>query len=377
MFNFLINKSFILQRGIIVQYLLLENIDRIVNTEVHLKNINLEFKAGSRYILLGRTLAGKTSLLRLIAGLDRPTSGRLFVDKKDVTGVSVRKRSIAMVYQQFINYPSMTVFDNIASPLKLSKIPRDEIENRVRETAEMLHIEPLLDRLPAELSGGQQQRTAIARALVRESDILLLDEPLVNLDYKLREELREELQDIFSQRKSIVIYTTTEPAEALMLGGDIIVLDEGRVIQEGKTPTVFRQPASIKVSQVFSDPPVNLINGSIRDGKAYMGDYGIPINGHLKTLKDGDFTFGIRPNHLFLDRKSPEDMSFVIKVELSELSGSESFIHASFLDTPIVVQEDGVHNHKFNTLLKVYVNFENVIAFNPSGELVAAPPVSE
>ena len=360
-----------------MQYLLLKNIDRIVNTEIHLKDINLEFKAGSRYILLGRTLAGKTSLLRLIAGLDRPTSGRLFVDDKDVTGVSVRKRSIAMVYQQFINYPSLTVFDNIASPLKLSKIPRDEIEHKVRETAKMLHIDPLLDRLPAELSGGQQQRTAIARALVRESDILLLDEPLVNLDYKLREELREELQDIFNKRESIVIYTTTEPAEALMLGGDIIVLDEGQVIQEGRTSTVFRQPASIKVSQVFSDPPVNLINGSIRGDKAYMGDHSITINSHLKNLKDGEYTFGLRPNHLFFNRKKPEDMELELTVELTELSGSESFVHASFLDSPVVVQEDGVHNHKFGELLKVYVNFENVIAFDTTGQLVAAQPVSD
>ena len=193
----------------------------------------------------------------------------------------------------------------------------------------------------------------------------------------MREELREELQDIFNKRESIVIYTTTEPAEALMLGGDIIVLDEGQVIQEGRTSTVFRQPASIKVSQVFSDPPVNLINGSISDGKAYMGDYGITVNGHLKHLEDGDYTFGIRPNHLFLNRKNSEDMAFVLKVELTELSGSESFIHASFLDRPIVIQEDGVHNKRFDELIKVYVNFENVIAFNPSGELVAAPPVSD
>ena len=126
----------------------------------------------------------------------------------------------------------------------------------------MLHLDSLLDRLPAELSGGQQQRTAIARALVKDADLLLLDEPLVNLDYKLREELRIELQDIFSQRKAVVVYTTTEPSEALMLGGNIVVLDEGRVLQNGPTPEAYHNPATTKVAEVFSDPPINFLKGT-------------------------------------------------------------------------------------------------------------------
>ena len=208
-------------------------------------------KRGSRNIILGRTLAGKTSLLRIIAGLDRPTRGRVSVDGVDVTGVSVRKRSVAMVYQQFVNYPSMTVYKNIASPLKVAGVAPAEIDRRVRETAGMLHIDHLLERLPAELSGGQQQRTAIARALVKEAQVLLLDEPLVNLDYKLREDLRIELQEIFASRRSIVVYTTTEPSEALMLGGNIVVLDEGRILQTGETPTVYHNPATLKVAEGF------------------------------------------------------------------------------------------------------------------------------
>ena len=174
---------------------------------------------GTTHVVLGRTLSGKTSLLRLMAGLDRPTSGRILMDGKEVTDLFVRKRSVAMVYQQFVNYPSLTVYKNIASPLKMSGLSKSEIDRKVRKTAAMLHIEDLLDRLPAELSGGQQQRTAIARSLVKDAELLLLDEPLVNLDYKLREELRIELQEIFKQRQAIVVYTTTEPAEALMLGG--------------------------------------------------------------------------------------------------------------------------------------------------------------
>ncbi|MCP4334332.1 MAG: ABC transporter ATP-binding protein, partial [Gammaproteobacteria bacterium] len=177
---------------------------------MHLKDVSLDFESGSRNVLLGRTLAGKTSLLRVMAGIDRPTRGKILIDGRDVTGVSVRKRSVAMVYQQFINYPSLTVYKNIASPLKVSAVPRTEIDQRVRETAKMLHLEDFLDRLPAELSGGQQQRIAIARALIKDAQLLLLDEPLVNLDYKLREELRIELQEIFEQREAVVVYTTTE-----------------------------------------------------------------------------------------------------------------------------------------------------------------------
>ncbi len=164
----------------------IENINLTVNEEIFLKDISFEFEPGSTNIFLGRTLAGKTSLLRIMAGLDRPDRGRIIVNGEDVTGVSVRKRNISMVYQQFINYPSFTIYENIASPLKISKIDKKEIDRRVREVAEMLHLETMLDRLPTELSGGQQQRCAIARALVKDSNLLLLDEPLVNLDYKLR-----------------------------------------------------------------------------------------------------------------------------------------------------------------------------------------------
>ena len=206
----------------------LEKIDKIVGRETHLKAIDLELAPGSRNVILGRTLAGKTSLLRIMAGLDRPTRGRVLVNEQDVTGTSVRKRNVAMVYQQFINYPSLTVYKNIASPLRLAGLNKKEIDRRVRDTAAMLRIDDLLDRLPAELSGGQQQRIAIARSLVKNADLLLLDEPLVNLDYKLREELREELQDIFKLREAIVVYTTTEPTEALMLGGNIVVMPAGR-----------------------------------------------------------------------------------------------------------------------------------------------------
>jgi ABC-type lipoprotein export system ATPase subunit len=171
----------------------LERVTRAVDGIPTIRDVSLTLERGTLSVLLGPTLSGKTSIMRLLAGLDKPTTGRVLVDGKDVTGFDVRKRSVAMVYQQFINYPSLTVYENIASPLRVQGKPRAEIESRVQEAAKLLKLEPYLNRTPLQLSGGQQQRTAIARALVKGADLVLLDEPLANLDYKLREELRTEL----------------------------------------------------------------------------------------------------------------------------------------------------------------------------------------
>ena len=194
-----------------------------------------------------------------IAGLEKPTSGRVLVDGKDVTGFDVRRRSVAMVYQQFINYPTLSVYENIASPLRVQGVARGEIESRVREAAKLLKLEPYLDRTPLQLSAGQQQRTAIARALVKRADLVLLDEPLANLDYKLREELREELPRVFAASGAIFVYATTEPSEALLLGGNTATLFEGRVTQFGPTPQVYRKPHNLVTARVFSDPPLNML----------------------------------------------------------------------------------------------------------------------
>jgi len=352
----------------------LQNIDKIVNREIHLKDISLEFESGSRNVILGRTLAGKTSLLRIMAGLDRPTYGNIFVDGNDVTGTSVRKRSVAMVYQQFINYPSLTVFKNIASPLKISGLNKKEIDRRVRETAEMLHLESMLNRLPSELSGGQQQRTAIARALVKDADLLLLDEPLVNLDYKLREELRVELQEIFKQRKAIVVYTTTEPTEALMLGGNIVVIDEGRVLQTGPTSEVYHNPAILKVAEVFSDPPINYIGGTVQGSTARLGhDIEIPLDGHMKFLPVGKYKFGVRSHSLFLSRTSEGDSEIQARVELSEINGSETFIHINYNNARLVVQENGIQPLRIGAEISIYVNPSCFFVYDEAGILMAAP----
>lgn len=352
----------------------LSNVEKIVGQEMHLKDIHLDFASGSRNIILGRTLAGKTSLLRIIAGLDRPTRGRVSVEGNDVTGVSVRKRSVAMVYQQFVNYPSLTVYKNIASPLKVAGVATAEIDERVRETARMLRIDHLLDRLPAELSGGQQQRTAIARALVKEAEVLLLDEPLVNLDYKLREELRIELQEIFAGRRSIVVYTTTEPSEALMLGGSIVVLDEGRILQTGETSTVYHNPASIKVAEVFSDPPVNFIAADVGDEQARLdGDIQLPLSDHMEGIAQGEYLFGIRPNHLHLAARTDRDIVIEVTVELCEINGSETFVHVRHNDTSLVVQEEGIFKTKIGSRIPIYAQPDRFYVYDNEQRLVAAP----
>ncbi len=296
------------------------------------------------------------------------------MDGKDVTGVSVRNRSVAMVYQQFINYPSLTVYKNIASSLLIRGMKKREIDRRVQETAEMLHIEKFLDRLPSELSGGQQQRVAIARALVKEAQLLLLDEPLVNLDYKLREELRTELQDIFERREAIVVYTTTEPTEALMLGGNIVVIDEGRVIQSGPTPRVYHSPVTIKVAEIFSDPPINFIDASVNKVSVYFGqDIRIPLSGHLKGVSPGDYKIGVRSNHLFLSRRDPSDVEFKARVELSEINGSETITHVNHGGTPLVVLDDGIYPHRIGSEISVFVNPCFLFLYSSKGSLVASP----
>jgi glycerol transport system ATP-binding protein len=352
----------------------LDGVSRVVGNEVWIDTLTLDLAAGQLYVLLGPTRAGKTSLMRLIAGLDRPTVGRVLVDGVDVTGQSVRKRSVAMVYQQFINYPTLTAYDNIASPLRLQGMAAAEVDRQVRETAKLLHIEHLLDRLPMELSGGQQQRLAIARALVKRASLLLLDEPLVNLDYKLREELRAELRDLFARQRTTVVYATTEPLEALIMGGEVIVMDEGRVLQTGATIQVYHQPGSLRVAAVYSDPPMNTLSVTVEEGVARgRSGFAIPLTGHLGVLAAGQHTLGVRANHLSIRRRHEAELAVDATVELAEISGSETFIHVRNGDLHWVVQEEGVHEYGLHQPIQVYLDPARLYAFDRGGTLEAMP----
>ena len=273
----------------------LDNVTVVSMGENVVTDVSLTVERGSINVLLGPTLAGKTTLMRLMAGLDQPTAGRILVDGKDTTGVPVRRRSVAMVYQQFMNYPSLTVYENIASPLRVARLDAKEIDRRVRRAADVLGLQSLLDRLPNQLSGGQQQRTAIARAIVKNAELVLLDEPLANLDYKLREELREELPSILRQAGSILVYATTEPLEALLLGGLTATLSQGRVVQFGPTPRVYHVPSSIDSARVFSDPPLNEITVIKQDGSLRLGqDLVVPAVGATAAIPNGVYKLGFR-----------------------------------------------------------------------------------
>ncbi|MCB2055618.1 MAG: ABC transporter ATP-binding protein [Geminicoccaceae bacterium] len=352
----------------------LQGVSKFVGDAMHLDDIDLDLEPGRPYVLLGPTTAGKTSLMRIMAGLDRPTEGKVFAMGADVTGVDVRRRDVAMVYQQFINYPAFTVYDNIAAPLRMRGLDPGEIDDAVRRTAAMVHIAPLLDRLPGELSGGQQQRCAIARALVKESGLLLLDEPLVNLDYKLREELRAELQELFTRRDSVVVYATTEPLEALIMGGEVIVMHEGRVLQVGSAAAVHQKPGSYRVAHVFADPPMNTIDVAVRDGEARGdGGFSLPLTGHLADLPQGRIKLGVRANHLSIDPRPGATVEIDGVVELSEISGSETFVHVAHNRTSWVVQETGVKSRAIGDEVRIHLDPSKLYAFGQTGALEAAP----
>ena len=352
----------------------LRGVSKQVGVESHIREVSLTLERGTLNVLLGPTLSGKTSLIRLMAGLDRPTSGSIWFDGVDVTGVAPQKRNIAMVFQQFINYPSMSVYDNIASPLRVSGMGRDEIDSRVRKTAALMRLEPYLDRMPLNLSGGQQQRTALARAIVKNAGIVLLDEPLANLDYKLREELRAELPRIFAEAGSIFVYATTEPTEALLLGGRTATLSEGRVTQFGPTIDVYRNPGDLVTARTFSDPPLNTLVVQKRgDSFQLEGGAALPVPAHLPTIADGTYVVAFQPHHLSPSRQSAEAVSVPARVVVTEITGSESFVHVMFVDASWIMLAPGIHNLRADTLIDVFIDPRHLMVFDSSGRAIAPP----
>lgn len=366
-----------------VGYLLaleLQDVSLLMEQQIYLNNISLTFEAGSFNVLLGRTLAGKTSLLRVLAGLDKPSSGKVVYNGQDVTGVAVQKRGLSMVYQQFINYPHLTVWENIASPLKLAKVSADEITKRVKQTAEMLHIGEYLQRLPLELSGGQQQRCAMARALVKDAGIVLFDEPLVNLDYKLREELRSELKALFKTRETIAIYATTEAHEALALGGTTTLLHQGNVLQTGSAKQQFAKPINLDAADLYNEPPLNVFSASVTNGIMQLQQ---PISlasaSHLADLPNGQYQFAIRPNHISLQSNDLTSIALVSKVDLAEISASETYLH---VETSIDSAQKGLNwivhilsimSFRTGSELEIFLPLEDLFVFDLSGKAIRWP----
>ena len=351
----------------------LKNVEKRVGAETHIHPTSLKLEQGSFNILLGTTLAGKTTLMQLMAGIQKPSSGEIWFKGKNITSLAVQKRNVSFVYQQFINYPNLTVYDNIASPLHVAGMAKAEIERRVKMAADLLRLTPMLQRRPSELSGGQQQRTAIARAVVKDSDLIFMDEPLANLDYKLREELRGELPKLFAGRDSIVVYATTEPSEALLFGGSTATLHEGRVTHFGPTSEIYRKPKDLVSAQVFSDPPINSVRRQSRQGNSFILSDGVkwPAGRFASSLPDGDYTIGIRPHHLSPNAKKGAFGAVDGSILVTELSGSESIIHLAVGERTWVSQAEGIHNFAVGDVARLYADVDRAMIFKPNGEFVA------
>ena len=352
--------------------LVTDNLTFKPENEFFLNKVSLEFEAGKLYTLLGRTLSGKTSLLKTIAGLQPIDTGNIIFEEKDFSSIPVWKRNVAMVYQQFINYPHLNVFDNIAFPLKQRKMKTSDIENEVSVAIHKVGLLGFEKRKIQELSGGQQQRVALARSLVKKAKILLLDEPLVNLDYKLREDLRNEFKNIFTSdlsANSILLYASTDPLEAMQLNGDIIVLDEGEILQNGTAKDVFENPTNIKVSEITNDPAMNILKGSIDSNKIILNEnVQFKIPKHLKNIQSGAYHFGIRASDMILDNKG-----FDFNIDISEISGSETFLHLHQNELNIVLLIEEVKNFNENDKVKINFNLDKLYVFDGKGDLLFSP----
>lgn len=365
----------------------LENINLTVDGIDYLRDVTLTLKAGELNVLLGPTLSGKTSLMRVMAGLDKPDSGALRFKGESVLGKAVQKRELAMVYQQFINYPSLTVYENIASPLRVAGLAAAEIERRVAEAAALLKLTGYLQRKPANLSGGQQQRVAIARALVKRASLVLLDEPLANLDYKLREELRAELPALFAELGAVLVYATTEPSEALVLGGKTACLHEGAVEQFGPTLSLYRNPQTLRTASLFSDPPLNTFSLTRTATGLVLGDSqnavsDVAAQALATMIGAGEagqelLTLAVRGHHLRLAESAAAaqsankpSLSVSGQVEVTEITGSESFVHFSSQGNACVALLDGVHPLQGGEKVDFVFDLADCLLFDAAGQRV-------
>jgi glycerol transport system ATP-binding protein len=355
----------------------IEQLYSVVDGVSHLQDISLQFDTDSFNILLGPARAGKTSLLRQIAGLDTPTSGRMMLHGEDITGCDVRKRDVAFVYQEFVNYPTLSVFENIASPLRVRSENKQTIDRKVGEIAELLAIGSVLGRHPPSLSGGQQQRVAIARALAKDAEVILLDEPLANLDYKLREDLRRELPRLFAGRGKIVVYAATDPNEAFLLDGNTIVLDKGTVKQVGSAATIFAAPDSLSAASIMSEFPINLLDANVEDSKCIVANtLSFPLPTHMRALSDGSYTLGFRAEQFSFAAATPMSVACDTKVTVTEITGNETIVHVDFADQPCVAVVDGTKTLQAGENITMYFDPNSLFMFDIGGQTVASPASS-
>ncbi len=349
---------------------------------VALRGIDLEIMDGEFVVLLGPSGCGKTTTLRIVAGLEKPDEGHVFFGEKEVTYLPPKDRNVSMVFQSYAVWPHMKVKDNIAFPLRIRKVPEDEIQRRVKWAAELLQIETLLERYPHQLSGGQRQRVAVARAIVIEPDVLLMDEPLSNLDALLRVKMRSELKKLQRRIGVTTIYVTHDQVEAMTMGDRIAVMNAGKIMQVGTPEDIYLRPANTFVGGFVGSPQMNFFDATVteKDGKLILEGPGFSIpltEDQASVLKDyvgKTVIAGIRPEHMFPKDLAPPKLKGVEitgDIDFVEALGSDTIIHLRVGEKILVIKVSGSHHYKIGSKLTVVFDLSKLHVFRKdSGEAI-------
>ena len=335
------------------------------STEV-LKKINLEIDEGNFLVLLGPSGCGKSTLLNIIAGLETINEGNVYIDDYNVSKVEPKDRNIAMVFQSYALYPSMNVKENMIFGLRQAKTSKEKIEEQLKKVSSFLQVDSLLERKPSQLSGGQRQRVAIGRALVREPRIFLFDEPLSNLDAKLRVEMRREIKKLHQQLKTTVVYVTHDQTEAMSLGTKIAIMNHG-VIQQNDTPeNIYNKPSNTFVADFIGSPSMNLIKGNLKqnsDNVSFIAEGSnleIPIKHYdfknKSELSNNEVYFGIRPEHIHFKKINENDFEIKLKSDLTEYIGHEQIVTFNYSNQDLLA--------KFASTIKIEMNKEASLFFD-------------
>ena len=337
-----------------------------------LRNLNLSVVEGEFLVLLGSSGCGKSTLLNCIAGLLEVTDGQIFIKGKNVTWAEPSDRGIGMVFQSYALYPQMTVKGNLSFGLKNAKVPKYEIEKRVARASVILQIEALLDRKPGALSGGQRQRVAIGRALVRDVDVFLFDEPLSNLDAKLRADLRVELKRLHNQLQNTMIYVTHDQVEAMTLADRIAVMKGGLIMQLGTPDEIYSRPLNLYVADFIGSPSMNFISGKIEGGIFVGGDLKMSVAGYQfldDLVPNRAATIGIRPEHIItgeLTSNAPHKMDMI--VDLVEPMGSDTLVYTTLNDDTFRIRMDGQAKITKGETLSIGIDPSRASLFDPASE---------
>ncbi|AND38827.1 MULTISPECIES: ABC transporter ATP-binding protein [Cytobacillus] len=356
----------------------LDNIYKIYDNKVTaVEDFNLHIQDKEFIVFVGPSGCGKSTTLRMIAGLEEISKGDFYIDEKRVNDVPPKDRDIAMVFQNYALYPHMSVYDNMAFGLKLRKFPKDEIDRRVKEAAKILGLEPYLDRKPKALSGGQRQRVALGRAIVRDAKVFLMDEPLSNLDAKLRVQMRAEIAKLHQRLQTTTIYVTHDQTEAMTMATRLVVMKDGVIQQVGAPKEVYEKPENVFVGGFIGSPAMNFFNGKLEDGKFVIGKTQIAVpEGKMKVLREQGYTskdivLGIRPEDIhdepvFIDASAGSKIN--ARIDVSELTGAETMIYSSIEGQDFVARVDSRTDIKPGQNLELAFDMNKAHFFDANSE---------